>query len=147
MPMTISRLQAVMTILQWVWIFLFLRDSKQKLIIIKDRRPELTIQVAESYYTNNLSGQEGFALADGFYSKTIAEDDLEFTFSDDPDGTSTKIFNEILKLNFKNKNCIFFSEIILSYTLATGSSGTDFSLDDSVTIRFVKIHINWIDKI
>ena len=39
-----------------------------------------------------------------------------------------------------------FSEIILSYTLATGSSATDFSLDDSVTIRFVKIHINWMDK-
>ena len=67
-----------------------MRDSKQKFIIIKDRRPELTIQVAESYYTNNLSGQEGFVLAGGFYSKKIAEDDLEFTFSDDPDGMSTK---------------------------------------------------------
>ena len=90
MPMTISRLQAVMTILQWVWIFLFLRDSKQKFIIIKDRRPELTIQVAESYYTNNLSGHEGFVLTDGYWQKKIAEDDLEFTFSDDPDGMSTK---------------------------------------------------------
>ena len=73
-------------------------DRNQKFIIlIQERRPALTIEVAESYYTSNLSGQEGFALADGFYSKTIAEDDLEFTFSDDPDGTSTKIFNEILK--------------------------------------------------
>ena len=79
-------------------------------------------------------------MADGFYSKKIAEDDLEFTFSDDPDGTSTKIFNEILKWNFRIK--FIFSEIILSYTLATGSSATDFSLDDSVSIRFVKIHNN-----
>ena len=55
-------------------------------------RPELTIQVAESYYTNNLSGQEGFLLADGFYSKKIVEDDLDLTFSDD--GMSTKIYNE-----------------------------------------------------
>ena len=84
-------------------------------------------------------------MADGYYSKKIAEDDLEFTFSDDPDGTLTKMFNEILKWSFKNKIC--FSEIILSYTLATGSSATDFSLDDSVTIRYVKLHINWIDKI
>ena len=79
-----------MTILQWVWNFLFLGDSKQKIIIIKERRPELTIQVAESYYTYNLSGQEGFVLADGFYSKIIAEDDLEITFSDDADGMSIK---------------------------------------------------------
>ena len=48
----------------------------------------MTIQIADSYYTNNLSGQEGFALADGFYSKAIAEDDLDFTFSDDADGMS-----------------------------------------------------------
>ena len=53
----------------------------------------MTIQVAESYYTNNLSGQEGFLLADGFYSKKIVEDDLDLTFSDD--GMSTKIYNEI----------------------------------------------------
>ena len=73
----------------------FLRAKrKQKLIIIiQERRPELTIQVAESYYTNNLSGQEGFVLADGFYSKKIEEDDLDLTFSDD--GMSTKIYNEI----------------------------------------------------
>ena len=54
-------------------------------------RPELTIQVAEDYYTNNLSGQDGFALTDGFYSKSIPEDDLNFEFSDDADGMS-KIF-------------------------------------------------------
>ena len=67
-------------------------------------RPELTIQIADSYYTNNLSGQEGFALADGYYSKAIAEDDLDFTFSDDADGMSTKLTmkfeNEIRHMNF-----------------------------------------------
>ena len=49
-------------------------------------RPELTIQVAASYNINNLSVQEGFTLADGYYSKKIAEDDLDLTFSDDADG-------------------------------------------------------------
>ena len=52
----------------------------------KDRRPELTIQISQDYYTNNLSGQEGFVLADGFYSKKISEDDLNFEFSEDADG-------------------------------------------------------------
>ena len=51
-------------------------------------RPEVTIQIADSYYTNTLSGQEGFILADGYYSKKIAEDELDFTFSDDADGMS-----------------------------------------------------------
>jgi len=72
--------------------------------MIKDRRPELTIQVAESYYTNNLSGREGFVLDGGFYSKKIAEGDLDFTFSDDADGMSTKLTmkfeNEIRHMNF-----------------------------------------------
>ena len=48
-------------------------------------------------------------------------------------------------MKFRNWFC--FSEIILSYTLATTSSGTDFSFDDSTTIRYVKIHIYWIDRI
>ena len=97
-------------------------------------RPELTIQIADSYYTNNLSGQEGFALADGYYSKAIAEDDLDFTFSDDADGTSLIIF----LMKFQEW---FFLEIILSYTLDTSSSATDFSLTDTVSIRFVKIYV------
>ena len=61
-------------------------------------RPELTIQVAADYYTNNLSGQEGFSLADGFYSKAIDEDQLNVEFTDDEqDGMSKKI--EIKFLN------------------------------------------------
>ena len=73
-------------------------------------------------------------MVDGYYSKKIAEDELDLTFSDDADGMSTKICNEILKWNWKHEICL---EIILSYTLNTGSSGTDFSLTDSVSIRFV----------
>ena len=34
---------------------------------------------------------------------------------------------------------MFFSEIILSYTLSTGSSGTGFSLDDTTSIRYIEI--------
>ena len=97
-------------------------------------RPELTIQVAEDYYTNNLSGQDGFAFADGFYSKQISEEELNFEFSDDAqDGM-------LRKNNFKNlipKTSFSFSEIILSHTLNTGSSGTGFSLDDTTSIRSV----------
>ena len=55
-------------------------------------RPELTIQVAADYYSNNLSGQEGFSLADGFYSKTIDEDQLNFEFSDEAQDGMSKIF-------------------------------------------------------
>ena len=71
-------------------------------------------------------------MADGYYSKAIVEDDLDFTFSDDADGMSLKILMHLK----------FISEIILSYTLDIGSSGTDFSLADSVSIRFVKIYLN-----
>ena len=60
-------------------------------------RPELTIQVAGSYYTNNLSGQEGFDLADGFYSKQISEDELNFGFSDDAQDGLSKIFQISLR--------------------------------------------------
>ena len=68
-------------------------------------RPELTIQVAEDYYTNNLSGQDGFILADGFYSKQISEDQLNFEFSDDAQDGKPKIFQ-----NFR-KFLIIFKEI------------------------------------
>ena len=54
-------------------------------------RPELTIQVAGDYYTNNLSGQEGFSLTDGFYTKKIDEDQLNFDFSDDAQDGMSKI--------------------------------------------------------
>ena len=40
----------------------------------------------------------------------------------------------------------FFSDIILTYTLDIGSSGTDFSLADSVSIRFVKIYLNMMNS-
>ena len=73
-------------------------------------------------------------MADGYFSKTIAEDELDLTFSDDADGMSTKITMKFLKWNSEHE---IFLEIILSYTLNTGSSGTDFSLTDSVSIRFV----------
>ena len=69
---------------------------------IKKRRPELTIQVAEDYYNNNLSGQTGFVLADGFYSMKISEDDLNFEFSDDADGMSKIEISERIFTFFRN---------------------------------------------
>ena len=65
-------------------------------------RPELTIQVAESYYTNNLNnlpGEKGFSheMTDGFYSKQISEDELNFEFSDDSQDGLSKIFQISLR--------------------------------------------------
>ena len=53
---------------------------------IKDRRPAMTLQIAEDYFNNNLADETGYDLADGYYSKTIGEDDLNFEFSTDTDG-------------------------------------------------------------
>ena len=72
-------------------------------------RPELTIKVAEDYYTHNLSGQDGFALTDGFYSKQISEDQLNFEFSDEAqDGMSkNKLFQKFISNQLSRKNFIF----------------------------------------
>ena len=46
----------------------------------------MTVQISEDYFNNNLADETGYALADGYYSKTIGEDDLNFEFSTDTDG-------------------------------------------------------------
>jgi len=66
-------------------------------------RPELTIQVAADYYSNNLSGQEGFSLADGFFSKKIDEDELNFEFSDEAQDGLSKIF----QIKFRKRVVLF----------------------------------------
>ena len=47
----------------------------------------------------------------------------------------------VCRQKFHKNLKIVFLEIILSYTLDTSSSATDFSLTDTVSIRFVKIYV------
>ena len=58
----------------------------------KDNTPALTFRIAEDYFVNNLSDEEGnFALADGFYSRTIQQDDLTLAFDTSDDGELQKL--------------------------------------------------------
>ena len=52
----------------------------------------MTIEIAEDWFDNNISGQEGFTLDDEneVYRKTILEADLSFAFSADTDGEFSK---------------------------------------------------------
>ena len=55
---------------------------------IKERRPAMTIEIAQDWFDNNIPGQEGYTLdsENEVYTKTILEADLNFEFSDDTDG-------------------------------------------------------------
>ena len=56
--------------------------------LIKERRPEMTIEIAQDWFDNNISGQVGYTLdsENEVYTKTIEEEDLTFEFSTDTDG-------------------------------------------------------------
>ena len=46
----------------------------------------MTIEIAEDWFNNNLSGQESeYTLENGVFTKTIAEADLTFEFSTETD--------------------------------------------------------------
>ena len=48
----------------------------------------MTIQIAQDWFNNNISGQEGYTLdsENEFNTKTITEADLNFEFSTDTEG-------------------------------------------------------------
>ena len=56
----------------------------------------MTVEIAEDWFDNNISGQQGFTLdsENEVYRKTISEADLTFEFSTDSDGEYS---NGILK--------------------------------------------------
>ena len=60
--------------------------------LIKERRPEMTIEIAQDWFDNNISDQVGYTLdsENEVYTKTIEEADLNFAFSDDSDGEFSK---------------------------------------------------------
>ena len=64
----------------------------------------MTIEIAEDWFDNNISGQEGFTLDDEneVYRKTILEADLSFAFSADTDGEFSKELKIELEIELKN---------------------------------------------
>jgi len=81
--------------------------------MFQDNSPALTFAIAQAYFENNLSGQvNDFTLADGFYWRTIPENELELGFDDDTDG---KLYQFILS-EFHH-----VLDITLSYTIETES--------------------------
>ena len=68
--------------------YFFIKDELK----IQERRPEMTIEIAEDWFDNNISGQQGFSLdaENAVYRKTILEADLSFAFSADTDGEFSK---------------------------------------------------------
>jgi len=63
-----------------------------------DNSPALTFRISQAYFENNLSGQTNdFEFSDGFYSRTIPQNELELGFDNDTD------------------------DIVLSYTILTES--------------------------
>ena len=58
----------------------------------------MTIEIAEDWFNNNISGETGYTLdsENQIFSKTILEDDLTFEFSTDTDGEFFRVFSVIL---------------------------------------------------
>ena len=52
----------------------------------------MTIEIAQDWFINNISGQEGYTLdsENGVFTKIISEDNLNFEFSTDTDGEFLK---------------------------------------------------------
>ena len=52
----------------------------------------MTIQIAQDWFDNNISGEQGFTLdsENEVYTKTILEADLNLEFSTDTDGKFSK---------------------------------------------------------
>ena len=54
--------------------------------MFKDNVPELSVRITKDYFENNLVGQEGnFDFADGFYTRSIPQNELELAFDDTDD--------------------------------------------------------------
>ena len=53
----------------------------------KDNTPALTFRIAQAYFENNLASQTNdYDFADGYYSRTIHQNDLELAFDSNTDG-------------------------------------------------------------
>ena len=90
----------------------------------------MTIEIAEDWFNNNISGETGYTLVseNQIFTKTILEDDLTFEFASDTDG-------EFLRKFVQSFCSIEFSDIILSHTVLVSSTG--FAISDTTSIRSV----------
>ena len=60
-----------------------------ELNIIQDGTPALTFKIEQEYFENNINDDDdNFDFADGFYSRTIQQDELTLAFDDTDDGCS-----------------------------------------------------------
>ena len=60
----------------------------------KDNSPALTLAIAQAFFENNLSGQTNdFIFANGFYWRTIPQNELELGFDNDTDGKLNVLAN------------------------------------------------------
>ena len=54
---------------------------------LKDNTPALTFRIEQPYFENNLASQTNdFVFADGFYSRTIPQNELQLGFDNNTDG-------------------------------------------------------------
>ena len=63
----------------------------------------LSLRILQSYFENNLSGQEGdFTLNNGYYERTIAGSDLQMEFDEEDDRKLATFYINYLKKIFRN---------------------------------------------
>ena len=61
------------------WIPQMIRNSRNA--TVKDASPALTFKIEQEYFENFISDEDNdFVLADGFYSRTIHQDELTLAF-------------------------------------------------------------------
>ena len=55
--------------------------------LIQDASPALTFKIEQEYFENNISDEDtNFVLANGFYSRTVQQDELVLAFDETEDG-------------------------------------------------------------
>ena len=63
----------------------------------------LSLRILQSYFENNLSGQEAdFTLNNGYYERTIAGSDLQMEFDEEDDRKLVKFYIKCLEKIFRN---------------------------------------------
>ena len=92
----------------------------------------MTFKIKQEYFENNIDDEDSnFVLADGFYSRTIQQDELILAFDETEDGQFHR--RSII-------GCFFFFKfnyilvITLSYTQATNGSNV-IALSETESIR------------
>ena len=72
-------------------------------VIFQDNTPALSFKISQEYFENNLIGEESnFELENGFYFRTIQQDDLVLDFDSTDDGKFLTIL--CLKILISNYN-------------------------------------------